>query len=185
MKIQSINQPVNQSFNQGQNPSFQKLIVKKGSFDALKQSKYFPERDYPNYAEHLRKFYEKLVQLKKTAEKNTLYNVVIKPENEKFSRTGKMVIENSDGVEQYGFKSSFDDILSFPEMEPKKTLTEREEPNLFDRVFKNWQINRENKKLANKPLDMQKFLDTVYKKLEDMVNSADYLAELNKIKGNK
>lgn len=181
MRIQSINQ----SMSQHENPNFQKLIIKKGSFDALRQSQYFPERDYPNYRTTLKQFCKKLMGLKQFAENNTLYNVVLKPEGSAFAKNGKMVIENADGVEQCGFVVSFDDILSFPEMEPKKILTEQQNPHLFDRMLKNWKINRENKKLANKPLDMQRFLDIVYKKLEDMVNSADYLAELNKIKGNK
>ena len=178
MKIQSINP--NQS--QQQNPSFQKLVVKQGSFALLKQSKYFPDKSYPNYSENLRFFYQKLMKLRKTAEKNELYNVVLKPGQSLNSDAGKIVIENASGVEQFGFSKSFDDLLRVREMEPKEILTEEQEPNFLDRWFQNWKIKRNNNKLENKRMEMGAFLDIIYKRIADAVNNAEYLAELHEIK---
>ena len=178
MKIQSINP--NQS--QQQNPSFQKLVVKQGSFALLKQSKYFPDKSYPNYSENLRFFYQKLMKLRKAAEKNELYNVVLKPDKALFPNSGKIVVENASGVEQFGFTKSFDELLRVREMEPKEILTEEQEPNFLDRWFQNWKIKRNNNKLENKRMEMGAFLDIIYKRIADAVNNAEYLAELHEIK---
>lgn len=181
MKIQ----PINPNKSQQQNPSFQKLVVKQGSFALLKQSKYFPDKSYPNYSENLKFFYQKLMKLRKVAEKNELYNVVLKPEKALHPDGGKIVVENASGVEQFGFSKSFDDLLRVQEMEPRKTLTEKQDPNFLDRWFKNWKIKRNNNKLEHKQMEMGAFLDIVYKRIADAVNNAEYLAELHEIKNIK
>ena len=72
MNIQPINQDANNSIN------FQRLIINKGSFNVLKQSKYFPDKSYPNYDANMRNFYKKLIELKKSCANNTSYDVVVK-----------------------------------------------------------------------------------------------------------
>lgn len=67
-------------------------------------------------------------------------------------------------------------------MEPQRLQTEAEEPRLLIRLFNNWNIKRENKKLPDKQVDMVEFLNSIYKNIKTMVNNADYLAELDKIK---
>ena len=181
MKIQ----PINPNQSQQQNPSFQKLIIKQGSFALLKQSKYFPDKSYPNYSGNLRFFYQKLMKLRKAAEKNELYNVVLKPDKALFPNSGKIVVENASGVEQFGFTKSFDELLRVPEMEPKRTLTEKQDPKFLDRWLRNWRIKRRNNKLEHKQIDMRAFLDIVYKRIADAVNNAEYLSELNEIKNIK
>ena len=122
------------------------------------------------------------MKLRKTAEKNELYNVVLKPGQFLNSDAGKIVIENASGVEQFGFSKSFDDLLRVQEMEPRKTLTEKQDPNFLDRWFQNWKIKRNNNKLENKRMEMGAFLDIIYKRIADAVNNAEYLAELHEIK---
>lgn len=122
------------------------------------------------------------MKLRKTAEKNELYNVVLKPGQSLNSGAGKIVIENASGVEQFGFSKSFDDLLRVQEMEPRKTLTEKQDPNFLDRWFQNWKIKRNNNKLENKRMEMGVFLDIIYKRIADAVNNAEYLAELHEIK---
>lgn len=170
MKIQSI--------NQSPNPNFGKLIIQPGSFEVLKQSKYFPDKSYPNYSKHLLNFYKQLLQFKKQAMNNSVYNVVIKPDNKK----GKVVIENAEGREQAGFITSFDDLLRVRSMEPKRTLTEKEEPSIYKRLIHNWQVKRSNKKLANKSLKMDEYLNIIYNNLKDIIVNADCLADMQKLK---
>ena len=65
-------QPINQQTNN--NIGFQKLIVKKGSFNVLRNSEYFPEKSYPDYYKNLKSFCKKMTDLKKDCEKNEIYN---------------------------------------------------------------------------------------------------------------
>ena len=67
-------------------------------------------------------------------------------------------------------------------MKPKKLLTERQDPRLLDRLFRNWKIKRYNNRVKHQQVSMQDFLTSVYKHIEESVNSADYLAELHTIK---
>ncbi len=172
MKIQSINQTPA--------PNFGKLVVKPGSFEALKQSKYFPDKSYPNYSKHLLNFYLQLLQLKKQAANNTAYNVVIKPGNKKGA--GKVVIENSEGREQAGFITTFDELLRVRSMEPKQTITKEEEPSAYKRFIYNWQIKRSNKKLEKNPLKMDEYLNIVYNNIKNIIGNADCLTEMQKLK---
>lgn len=172
MKIQSINPPPA--------PNFGKLIIKPGSFEALKQSKYFPDKSYPDYNKHLLNFYRRLLDLKKEAMNNSTYNVVIKPENEKGK--GRVVIENHEGREQSGFITSFDDLLRVRSMEPRMLLTSEQEPSPYKRIYHNWQIKRLNKKLAHKQLKMDEYLNVVYNNIKDIVTNADCLADMQKLK---
>ena len=174
MNIQSINQQTNK------NIGFQKLIVKKGSFNVLKNAEYFPDKSYPNYYRNLKVFSKKLIELRKECEGNDLYNVVIEP-NRKGS-LGGMYIENREGIPQTGFFKSFKDILEVDSKRLRPVLTNVQEPKFFDRVFKNWKIRRYNKKVENQKVTMQEFLNSVYKKLQEMVNNADYLIELHNLK---
>lgn len=75
-------QPINQQTNN--NIGFQKLIVKKGSFNVLRNSEYFPESSYPNYYKNLKSFCKKMIDLRKNCEKNDIYNVVIRPSSKDF-----------------------------------------------------------------------------------------------------
>lgn len=172
MKIQPISHPPV--------PNFGKLVIQPGSFDALKQSKYFPDKTYPDYGKHLLNFYKQLLHLKKQAASNSAYNVVIKPGNKK--GVGKVVIENSEGRAQTGFVTTFDELLRVRSMEPKREITEREEPSIYKRLIQNWQIKRSNKKLANKHLKMEEYLNVVYNNLKDIVINADCLADMQKLK---
>ena len=176
MNIQPINQNANNSIN------FQRLIVKKGSFNALKQAQYFPEKSYPNYNENMRNFYKKLIGLKKSCANNTDYDVVVNYGKRIDDKDSGVFIQDSMGKMQGGFRQSFEDLFHLSSMDPKRPLTESEEPRLLIRLINNWNINRENKKLPNKQVDMVEFLDSVYKNIKAMVNNADYLAELDKIK---
>lgn len=169
-----------QSVNQSPALSFGKLIVKPGSFQVLKQSKYFPDRSYPEYNKHLMNFYKQLLLLKKQSESNNLYNVVIKPDSK--NNTGKVVIENSKGVEQTGFATSFEELLRVPSMEPKHKRSKKQEPSFIKRFIHNEQVRRSNKKLTNKQLKMDEFLNVVYKNIQDIIVNADYLSELQKLK---
>ena len=65
---------------------------------------------------------------------------------------------------------------------PKKLLTEKQDPRLLNRLFRNWQIKKYNEKVEQKQVSMQDFLTSIYKHLQDMVNNADYLAELHNMK---
>lgn len=171
-------QPINQQTNN--NIGFQKLIVKKGSFNVLRNSEYFPDKSYPGYYKNLKSFCKKLVALKKECETNDVYNVVIRPSSKEFQ--GGMYIESSDGIPQAGFFKPFNDLLELESKKQKKILTDEQDPNLLDRFIRNWKIKRYNKKVEQKEVTMQEFLSSVYKNLQEMVNSADYLKELYNIK---
>ena len=171
-------QPINQQTNN--NIGFQKLIVKKGSFNVLRNSEYFPEKSYPDYYKNLKSFCKKMTDLKKDCEKNEIYNVVIRPSSKDFE--GGMYIEDADGNTQFGFFKSFKSIFEMESKKPKKLLTEKQDPRLLDRLFRNWQIKKYNEKVEQKQVSMQDFLTSVYKHLQDMVNNADYLAELHNMK---
>ncbi len=171
-------QPINQQTNN--NIGFQKLIVKKGSFNVLRNSEYFPEKSYPDYYKNLKSFCKKMTDLKKDCEKNEIYNVVIRPSSKDFE--GGMYIEDADGNTQFGFFKSFKSIFEMESKKPKKLLTEKQDPRLLDRLFRNWQIKKYNEKVEQKQVSMQEFLTSVYKHLQAMVNNADYLAELHNIK---
>lgn len=171
-------QPINQQTNN--NIGFQKLIVKKGSFNVLRNSEYFPEKSYPDYYKNLKSFCKKMTDLKKDCEKNEIYNVVIRPSSKDFE--GGMYIEDADGNTQFGFFKSFKSIFEMESKKPKKLLTEKQDPHLLNRLFKNWQIKKYNEKVEQKQVSMQDFLTSIYKHLQDMVNNADYLAELHNMK---
>ena len=171
-------QPINQQTNN--NIGFQKLIVKKGSFNVLRNSEYFPEKSYPDYYKNLKSFCKKMTDLKKDCEKNEIYNVVIRPSSKDFE--GGMYIEDADGNTQFGFFKSFKSIFEMESKKPKKLLTEKQDPRLLDRLFRNWQIKKYNEKVEQKQVSMQDFLTSIYKHLQDMVNNADYLAELHNMK---
>lgn len=171
-------QPINQQTNN--NIGFQKLIVKKGSFNVLRNSEYFPEKSYPDYYKNLKSFCKKMTDLKKDCEKNEIYNVVIRPSSKDFE--GGMYIEDADGNTQFGFFQSFKSIFEMESKKPKKLLTEKQDPRLLNRLFRNWQIKKYNEKIEQKQVSMQDFLTSVYKHLQDMVNNADYLAELHNMK---
>ena len=171
-------QPINQQTNN--NIGFQRLIVKKGSFNVLRNSEYFPEKSYPNYYKNLKSFCKKMRDLKKDCEKNEIYNVVIRPSSKDFE--GGMYIEDADGNTQFGFFKSFKSIFEMESKKPKKLLTEKQDPRLLNRLFRNWQIKRYNEKVEQKQVSMQDFLTSIYKHLQDMINNADYLAELHNMK---
>ena len=171
-------QPINQQTNN--NIGFQKLIVKKGSFNVLRNSEYFPESSYPNYYKNLKSFCKKMIDLRKNCEKNDIYNVVIRPSSKDFE--GGVYIENAEGKVQFGFFRSFRKIFEVEAMKPKKLLTERQDPRLLDRLFRNWKIKRYNNRVKHQQVSMQDFLTSVYKHIEESVNNADYLAELHTIK---
>lgn len=171
-------QPINQQTNN--NIGFQRLIVKKGSFNVLRNSEYFPEKSYPDYYKNLKSFCKKMTDLKKDCEKNEIYNVVIRPSSKDFE--GGMYIEDADGNTQFGFFKSFKSIFEMESKKPKKLLTEKQDPRLLNRLFRNWQIKKYNEKVEQKQVSMQDFLTSVYKHLQDMVNNADYLAELHNMK---
>ena len=176
MNIQPINQNANNSVN------FQRLIIKKGSFDVLKHAEYFPDKNYPNYDKNLRSFYKKLVNLKNSCANNTSYDVVIKAGKIQNGKDSGMFIQNSLGKPQSGFKQSFEDLFRLASMEPKRLQTEGDEPRALIRLINNWKIKKENRNLPNKTADMTEFLDSIYNKIKAMVVNADYLAELDKIK---
>ena len=171
-------QPINQQTNN--NIGFQKLIVKKGSFNVLRNSEYFPEKSYPDYYKNLKSFCKKMTDLKKDCEKNEIYNVVIRPSSKDFE--GGMYIEDADGNTQFGFFKSFKSIFEMESKKPKKLLTEKQDPHLLNRLFRNWQIKKYNEKVEQKQVSMQDFLTSIYKHLQDMVNNADYLTELHNMK---
>ena len=177
MKIQPINQQTDN------NIGFQKLIVKKGSFNVLKNSKYFPDKSYPDYYNNLKSFCEKVIELRKECEQNELYNVVVRPNSKELK--GGIYIENADGVKQYGFFKSFEDIFDLEVKKQQKLLTKKQDPNFLNRLLKNWEIKRYNKKVAKNKVSMQEFLTSVFKHLKEMANNADYLTELHNIKKNK
>lgn len=177
MNIQSINQTKSSDI------SFRKLTVRPGSFEALKNSKYFPDETYPRYHEHLLDFYKNLYQLKKRADKNLVYNVVIKPGDTR--KKARIAIENSEGKEQSGFITPFDELLRIKSMEPKPLYTKQEDPRLIRRLFRNWQIKKNNNKLLNDQLNFKKFLNIVYKRIEKIVSNAECLTDLHKLKQSK
>ena len=175
MNLQSINTDTS-------GISFQKLKIQQGSFKALKKSKYFPTpKNCPKYNETLLNFYIKLLQLKKRADKNELYNVIIKPEKSLTGNSGKVVIENAEGREQAGFVTQFDELLRIREFEPQKALTKEEVPNPLARWYKNKKIERNNKKIINDRLDFKKFLSIIYKRLEGIVHNAECLEDLRRL----
>ncbi len=176
MNIQSINTDTRQ-------PNFQRLIIQKGSFKALKQSKYFPQnKNYPLYNNNMQNFYKQLIQLKQRAQKNDLYNVILKPDRDIDGKHGFVVIENNEGREQDGFKQSFNELLRIQEYEPKRYYTEEDLPNPILRWYKNKQISWNNKKIINHKMDFNDFLNIVYKRIESIVNNAEYLTDLRKLK---
>ena len=134
MNIQPINQDANNSIN------FQRLIINKGSFNVLKQSKYFPDKSYPNYDANMRNFYKKLIELKKSCANNTSYDVVVKSGKQIDGKESGVFIQDSFGKIQGGFRQSFDDLFRLNSMEPQRLQTEAEEPRLLIRLFNNWNI---------------------------------------------
>ena len=176
MNIQSINTGTPQ-------PNFQRLIIKKGSFAALKQSKYFPKnKNYLLYDNEMQTFYRQLIQLKKRADNNDLYNVILKPDRSINGKRGFVVIENNEGREQDGFKQSFKDLLQIREFEPKAYYTKKDMANPITRWYRNKQIAKNNKKIINSQINFKQFLNIIYKRIESFVNNAEYLADLHKIK---
>lgn len=174
-------QPINKSTDS--NVNFKKLIVKKGCFEKLKASQYFPQENYPNYSENLKEFYRKLMGLKKQCDKNSLYNVVIKSEHNSINSSGRIVIESAEtGTEQCGFKTTFEELLFIHSMVPRPLLTKEKEPNLVKRIIGNWQIKQQNKEIQHKHLDMKDFLDIVYKRIEVIAKNADCLTEWHDLK---
>lgn len=171
-------QPINQQTNN--NIGFQRLIVKKGSFEALKKSQYFPSPSYPNYHEHLKNFYKKLMVMRKSMEHNDVYNVVIRPNSKEMK--GGIYIENQEGRPQTGFFKSFDELLKVEAKEPVKLLTEEQDPNFFDRFFKNWKRKKYNKAVERKQVNMPEFLNLVLEHIQGMTRNADYLTELHNLK---
>ena len=170
MEIQSINQ----------NPiSFQRLIIKEGSFEALKSSKYFPKEDSPEYRKNLQDFYIKLNKLKKKCESNKVYNVVIKPYRDNMQYTGKIAIEDATGREQTGFVHSFDEITGIKFLEKKPYLTKKEEPSFLQRLIKNWNIAKINRERGGNKITISDYLNFVYNKIEQIVKDADTLKNWN------
>ncbi len=163
-----------------QTPSFQRLIIKRGSFEALRASKYFPSnKNNPIYDDAMHNFYKSLLQLKRRADNNDLYNVVIKPEKSLTpGNTGKVVIESKEGREQEGFKLPFSSLLKIHEFEPQKLLTKDDVSNVFVRWYRNIKIAKRNKKIINDSLDFRKFLSIIYKRVEEMVKNAECLSDL-------
>lgn len=174
MKVQSINNTPTQSFGA--------LIIHPGSFEALRHSKYFPDKSYPQYNQHLIKFCRKIVELKKISECNNAYNVVVKPD--KSVHSGKIVIENSDGFEQTGFTRSFRSVFRVRSMEPAKKISKEQEPSLIKRFIYNQKVNIRNKKLTKKQLKMEDYLDIVANNVKEVVLNANYLASLREKKQN-
>ena len=163
--------------------SFNRLIIKKGSFDALKQSEYFPkDKNHPRYSDSMHDFYSKLIKLKRRAEENDLYNVILKPQNGINEQDGCLVIENKAGYEQAGFKKSFSELMRVKDFEPKKFYTKSDISNPISRWYKNTQISKNNKKIMNQNPDLKQFLDVIYKRIEVFVNNAEYLADLHRLK---
>lgn len=173
MKIQSINQSTT--------PSFQRFVVHPGSFEALKKSKFFPPKSDTNYKNYLMTFYKDLMKIKKSSENNTLYDVVLKPNN---STGGKLVIEKN-GREQTGFCSSFDELFNIEDYEPRKQITAKQEPNIIKRYFRNRYIAKSNKKLKQSPVNYMHVFDTITKKISKYAEEADYLQELALLKERK
>ena len=120
------------------------------------------------------------MKLRKKMEKNEVYNVVIRPNSKELE--GGIYIENSEGRMQTGFFKSFDKLLKVEAKEPVKLLTKEQEPNFFDRFFRNWKRKRYNKQVERKQVNMPDFLNLVIKHIEEMTNNADYLAELHNLK---
>lgn len=170
MNIQSIN-PTQEKTN----TSFKKLIVKSGSFDALKNCKSFPIETYRNETPLMLNFYKDLLQIKKKCETNTLYNVVIKPTE----TSGKIIVEDNLGTEQDGLSRTFEELTNIPLYKPRKEFTKEDVKNPFIRSIKNFLIRRQNKNLSKHTVDFQKYLDIIKKHIKESVNSADYLMERN------
>ena len=176
MNIQSVNTGTPQV-------SFHRLIIKQGSFSALKQSKYFPQnKNTPIYENNMHEFYRKLIQLKKRADNNEYYNVILKPDRKINGKQGFLVIENNEGREQDGFKQPFNELLRIRAFEPKEYYTSSEISNPINRWYKNRQIAKRNKQLINGEINLRQFLNIIYKRIESFVNNAEYLADLRKLK---
>ncbi len=174
-------QPIN--VNSDRNIGFGQLVVQKGSFEKLKTSKYFPQENTLDYHEHLKAFYKQLMGLKKKCADNNIYDVVIKPEKNSINSNGKVVIENvANRREQFGFSTTFEELLYVPTATPKDYLTKASEPNVLIRTIKNWNIKRQNKNIKQKQIGMKEFLNIVYKRIEIMVQNADCLMELHNLK---
>ncbi len=167
-----------QAANKGSEPSFQKFVVYPGSFDALKKSKYFPPKTDVNYKNYLLTFYKGLKQIKKNAEQNNIYDVVLKPDS---LGGGKLVIER-EGKEQAGFSTSFENLFDIEKYIPQKKLTPQQEPNILRRYLKNYFIDKSNKKLEQEPINYKLVFDTITKKIARYADEADYLKELADIK---
>ncbi len=163
--------------------NFKRLIIKQGSFDILKQSKYFPQsQNHPLYDEQMQNFYKRLMQLKRRADKNDLYDVILKPDENINGNLGHLAIVSKDGREQDGFKIPFDELLRVKEFEPKNSYTAEDIPNIFLRWYKNLQISINNKKIIHKHVNLEDFLNIVYKRIESWVKNAEYLSDLSNLK---
>ena len=160
---------------------FGKMIVKKGSFEALKQMENFPPKDDPKYKESIMYFYKKLMVLKKRCETNLSYNVVLKPEQNTYTK-GKIILEDNDGVEMTAFQESFRQLCEYFGFKPKKMLTKKEEPRLLSRYFKNRKIAKENMRKENEPRNYNLFFDTIIRRIERYVIDAESLDERRKLK---
>lgn len=179
MKIQQqsiSNQSVMNSAQAG-NVNFKKLIVKKGSFDALKQCKNFQCETYQANRPLMLNFYKKLLNQKRIADKNELYNVVFKPGIKGGNSKGKVAIEDAEGREQFGFTTSFEQLTAIDTYIPLSHVTKEEEPNFWVRWFKNYLVNKQNKSMDKKAVDFETFLGMVMKRVEEIVNNAEYLKE--------
>lgn len=160
------------------NPSFSRFRAEKDSFNALKNYKYFPPASTPNYNEMLLDFYKKLKDVKSMADKNSLYDTIIKVKNEKGRKQGFVVIQDQEGVEQTGFVYSFDDLFRQKSLEKKDYKTEEQIPNAISRYYKNWMIKKYNENLDKTPINYQNMLNMILSRISSVVETADYLKSL-------
>ena len=118
--------------------------------------------------------------IRKSMEHNDVYNVVIRPNSKEMK--GGIYIENQEGRPQTGFFKSFDELLRVEAKEPAKLLTEKQDPNFFDRFFQNWKRKKYNKAVERKQVNMPEFLNLVLEHIQGMTRNADYLTELHNLK---
>jgi len=172
IRNQSVINPV-----QANNVNFKKLIVKKGSFKALKQCKNFQCETYQAYRPQMLNFYKKLLEQKKIADKNELYNVVFTPGVKGESSKGRVAIEDINGQEQHGFITSFEKLTAIDTYLPEELLTKKDEPNFILRFIKNYSINKRNKAKDKKAVNFETFIGMLIKRVETIVNNAECLKE--------
>lgn len=158
--------------SQQQIPSCKSLHIQQGTFKVIKEASFFPKEAYANNPQDLLAFYKRLKALSKESEKNKTYNIVFKPQEQ------KVVIEDTEGHEQSGFITTFEQLFTVNE---NKNIDQNNPVlNILIKCLKKCKIKCFQEMQDNNQILLKSYLDTVYQRIQQIAKNADYLASIQK-----